>query len=56
MIFRMEKKHAARVQERFGEELGDKPLIVLRIRDEYPMMDPTLINLLKSELSVHLNV
>lgn len=56
MIFCMEKNHAARVQERFAEELGDKPLIVLRIPDDYEFMDPALIDLLQTELSAHLEM
>src|SRR4029077_15399259 len=45
-LFCMEKNHAARVQERFAGELGDKPLFVLRIPDDYEFMDPTLVDLL----------
>lgn len=56
MIFCMEKKHAARVRERFGAELGAKPLIVLRIPDDYGFMDPELIELLRAELSAHLDL
>lgn len=54
MLFCMEKKHAAHVRDRFGGELGDKPLIVLRIPDDYGFMDPALIELLRSELAAHL--
>lgn len=56
MIFCMEKKHAARVQERFSAELGDKPLIVLRVPDDYGFMDPELIDRLRTELSAHLDL
>ncbi len=56
LIFCMEKKHAARVEERFLSELGDKPLIVLRIPDDFELMDPALIDLLKTELSQHLEI
>lgn len=56
MIFCMEKKHAARVQERFSAELGDKPLIVLRVPDDYGFMDPKLIDRLRTELSAHLDL
>jgi predicted protein tyrosine phosphatase len=52
----MEKKHAAAVQERFAEKLGDKPLIVLRIPDDFEFMDPALIELLRSELAEHLEL
>lgn len=53
-IFCMEAKHAARVHERFAEELGAKPLVVLRIPDDYTFMDPELIAVLRGELSAHL--
>jgi predicted protein tyrosine phosphatase len=56
MIFCMEKQHAARVEERFAAELTDKPLIVLRIPDDFEFMDPALIDLLRSELSSHLEL
>ncbi len=56
MIFCMEKSHAARVAERFAGELGDKPLIVLRISDDFEFMDPALIDLLQTELSAHLEM
>lgn len=56
MVFCMEKKHAARVQDKFSAELGDKPLIVLRIPDDHAFMDPTLIEFLRSELSGHLEL
>ncbi len=54
VIFCMEAKHAARVRERFAEELGSKPLVVLRIPDDYAFMDPELIAALRGELSAHL--
>ena len=56
LIFCMEKKHAARVQERFQTELGDKPLVVLRISDDYGFMDPALLELLRSELAEHIEL
>lgn len=56
LIFCMEKKHAVRVTERFASELGDKPLIVLRIPDDYPFMDPELIALLQAELASYLTL
>lgn len=52
----MEAKHAARVRDRFAAELGDKPLLVLRIPDDYGFMDPDLIALLEAELSLHLDL
>ena len=56
LIFCMEKKHAAAVRERFAEELADKPLITLRIPDEFEFMDPALVELLRSELAAHLEL
>ncbi|ACB74353.1 low molecular weight protein tyrosine phosphatase family protein [Opitutus terrae] len=56
MIFCIEKKHAARVRERFAGELGSKPLIVLRVSDDYRFMDAALVALLRSELSGHLDL
>jgi predicted protein tyrosine phosphatase len=56
MIFCMEKKHAAAVTEHFSAELGDKPLITLRIPDDSTYMDPDLIELLRAELAIHLDL
>src|SRR3954469_12250699 len=56
LIFCMEKNHAARVQERFADELRDKPLITLRIPDDYQFMDPALIDLLQTELGNYLEL
>jgi predicted protein tyrosine phosphatase len=56
MIFCMEKSHAAKVQERFAEELGDKPLLTLRIPDDFGYMDPALVELLRSELAEYLEL
>ena len=55
-VFCMEPKHAARVTERFAAELGDKPLVVLRIPDDYAFMDPDLIAHLRAELTAHLDL
>ncbi len=56
MIFCMEKKHAARVEEKFLAELADKPLITLRIPDDFEFMDPALIDLLQTELSEYVEL
>ncbi len=53
-IFCMEKKHADRLRERFPGEIAGKPLLTLRIPDDYRFMDPELIELLRAELSAHL--
>lgn len=56
MIFCMEKKHADRLRDRFPEELVGKKLLTLRIPDDYRFMDPALLELLRTELSGHLDV
>jgi predicted protein tyrosine phosphatase len=50
----MEKKHAERLRDKFPDELTGKPLITLRIPDDYRFMDPALIELLQTELAAHL--
>ena len=50
----MERKHAQKLRERFAEEIGDKPVITLRIPDDYPFMDPDLIGLLREKLAEHI--
>ena len=55
VIFCMERKHADRLRVKFPEELLGRKLIVLRIPDDYTFMDPTLIELLRTELSAHLS-
>ncbi|MNF05839.1 hypothetical protein D3C80_2056620 [compost metagenome] len=52
----MEKKHQARLQQRYGEELKDKRVIRLDIPDDYEYMDEELIDLLKSRVSEHIDI
>jgi predicted protein tyrosine phosphatase len=54
LIFCMERKHADRIREKFSNELGDKPLITLRIPDDFQRDDPGLIALLREKLTPHL--
>ena len=56
MIFCMERKHSERLLEQFTDEIGDKPLITLRIPDDYTFMDPALVELLHAELATHLKL
>ena len=56
LIFGMECKHAELLRERFPVELTDKPLITLRIPDDYAFMDPALIALLRDELATHIEI
>lgn len=55
MIFVMEKKHLRRIQEKFGEMLSSKKVIILDISDDYTFMDEELIKILESRVSEHIN-
>lgn len=54
VIFVMERRHADRLREKFAEELRGRAVVVLRIADNYPFGDPTLIALLRQKLKAHL--
>lgn len=56
IIFCMERKHADRIREKFSAELGGKPLITLRIPDDFQRDDPQLIALLRERLAAHLDL
>ena len=56
MIFCMERKHADRLRERFPEEVKGKPLITLKIPDDFRFMDPELIELLRTELAAYVDL
>ena len=47
----MEKRHAARLHAKFAEALRGKPLLTLRIPDDYDFQDPALVALLKKRLA-----
>lgn len=53
-IFVMENRHRQFLQQRFNVLLQEKPLTVLDIPDDYPYMDPELIDLIYARLSPHL--
>lgn len=55
LIFCMERRHADRLRARFPDQLKNKPLITLRIPDDYRCMDPELLALLRSKLSAHID-
>lgn len=50
VIFVMEKRHAGRLRAKFGPELRHKPLVNLRIPDDYQLDDPALVALLHERL------
>lgn len=54
MIFAMENLHARLLQERFSTLLEGKPLITLRIRDDFEFMDPELVEILRTKVPPHL--
>jgi predicted protein tyrosine phosphatase len=56
MIFVMEQEHEQILMERFGEALEDKKIICLSIPDIYRLMEPALIDELKSALSGYVEV
>lgn len=49
VVFVMERKHKELLKQRF--EIGNKPLIVLDIEDEYQFNDPELVKILQVVLS-----
>lgn len=56
IIFCMEKSHRQRLQTRFPDALEGKELIVLHVPDDYPYMDPSLIEELLAKLSPHIDI
>lgn len=54
LLFVMEKKHKQRLFEKFPETLLHKQVIVLEIPDEYPFMDPELVEMIKLSVEEHL--
>lgn len=54
IIFVMEVTHRKRLMTAFRNQLRQKRLIVLGIRDQYNTMDPQLISLLEAKVGPHL--
>lgn len=48
-IFVMEKRHRSTLSRRFRKYLGGKRVVCLDIADDYGLMDPALIRLLKAK-------
>lgn len=55
LIFCMEKKHARRIREKYGDILAGKQVICLNISDDYAFMDEELIGLLESSVDEYMN-
>ena len=51
LIFVMEKEHKVKLSARYKEQLSTARVICLNIPDNYPLMDPQLIKLLKSKVT-----
>jgi predicted protein tyrosine phosphatase len=56
VIFAMEQSHRNRIVRKFKQELNGKRLIVLDIPDDYELMAPLLVNILKKKLAPLLKV
>ena len=56
LIFVMEIKHRRILEENFPEALVGKSIICLHIPDEYRHMEPALMDVLKAELSQHIEL
>ncbi len=56
LIFVMEKKHAKRLQDRFGSMLNGKKICNLDISDDYAYMDEDLIEILKARVADYIEV
>lgn len=54
LIFVMEKEHKQRINEKFGEILAHKEIIILNIPDDYVYMDEELINEIETKVSSYL--
>lgn len=55
LIFVMEKKHKSILNQKFGQVLQDKEIIILNIEDVYPYMDEELIETLKLSTAQYLD-
>jgi predicted protein tyrosine phosphatase len=53
VIFVMEKKHADRLRAKFKDELRGKPIVNLRIPDDYQFQDAALVELLRERLRAY---
>ena len=54
LIFVMEPRHQERIMAHFRDAVGEIPICVLGIPDDYQFMDPELIDLLVESVEWHL--
>jgi len=56
LIFVMEKKHKQRLEEKFGDLLHHKNIVILNIEDNYRYMDEELIQILTVSVNPYLGI
>ena len=54
LIFVMERRHLARLRERFGDQLDRKRVVCLHVPDEYAYMDDELVGRLREAVAPYL--
>jgi predicted protein tyrosine phosphatase len=55
LIFVMEKTHLAKLRARFQQQIGNRRVVCLGIRDRFEFMDPELVALLKAKVEPQLH-
>jgi predicted protein tyrosine phosphatase len=50
IIFVMESNHRRQLLQQFRTEVGERPVHVLDVPDDYRFMDPELIDLIKARV------
>lgn len=55
VVFVMESKHRSRIRESMSQALGQTPVNILDIPDDYQFMDPELVDLLQERVEAFLN-
>lgn len=53
LIFVMEKRHLSLLRRKFPEALAGKEVVILHIPDDFVLMQPELIEDLRSKLAAH---
>ncbi len=54
LVFVMEHEHLAKLRSQHRSALGQRPVHVLEIPDQYPLMDPRLIALIQQGVEAYL--
>jgi len=53
VIVVMEKRHKERLRQKFPVALAGKPCLCLFIADDYELMDPELVEVLRTKMQAH---